>query len=175
LLDSHTAGIPVDSIKKPRSFAGFLFFPIDRIAALILRRSAYTGSEVSGGCAMRETRPTRRAWRYVAAFGLLIVLAAAAAIYQAWLRQPAVHDFDVSDTALVVLPLHTGSQHDDAVLAQGFSAELIERLAIIKDLRVIGNASAQRAVSENFDSSAPRTASRARCAYRQRRHMSNCA
>ncbi|TLY52725.1 MAG: hypothetical protein E6K53_03300 [Gammaproteobacteria bacterium] len=83
---------------------------------------------------------------------MLIVLAAAAAIYQAWLRQPAVHDFDVSDTALVVLPLHTGSQHDDAVLAQGFSAELIERLAIIKDLRVIGNASAQRAVSENFDS-----------------------
>ena len=101
---------------------------------------------------MREQQPTRRAWLYFAVLVLLVGVAAGV-FYLGWLRQPAIHDFDASGPALVVLPLRMeSSQRDDAVIADGFSIELIERLAAIKDLRVVGAISARRATTERFES-----------------------
>jgi TolB-like protein len=93
-----------------------------------------------------------RMWRYGAGLVLLVALVVAAGYYFR-VRKPVVSDFDFNDPTLVVLPLRIDeAQHDDDVVAQGLSAELIERLAAIKGLRVTGIASARRAVAEKFDS-----------------------
>src|SRR6516225_4950707 len=93
-----------------------------------------------------------RMWRYGAGLVLLVALVVAAGYYFR-VRKPVVSDFDFNDPTLVVLPLRIDeAQHDDDVVAQGLSAELIERLAAIKGLRVTGIASARRAVAEKFES-----------------------
>jgi len=78
---------------------------------------------------------------------------AAAAVYYGWLRKPVANEFEAGGTTLVVLPLKTDEvQRGDDPIAQGFADELTDRLATIRDLRVIGVASATRAANEQFDS-----------------------
>lgn len=100
---------------------------------------------------MTEPRATRRLWRYGAVLLLPIALATAAGYFL--LRTPAANDFDSEGPALVALPLRVDeAQREDEVVARGFSTELIERLATIRDLRVTGIVSAQRAAEGQFDS-----------------------
>ncbi len=99
---------------------------------------------------MREPRRTGRIWHYIAGLILLAGLVIAVS-YRDRLVRPVPHDFDTGGATLVVLPFATDGAQKDDKLAKGFAVELVERIATIKDLNVIGNSSAQRAASERFD------------------------
>lgn len=100
---------------------------------------------------MQQSRAIRRIRHGV--WLVLFAAIAAAAVYCGWWRKPAASEFEAGGTTIVVSPLETdAAPRGDDFIAQGFADELTERLATIRDLRVIGVASATRAANEGFDS-----------------------
>jgi DNA-binding winged helix-turn-helix (wHTH) protein/TolB-like protein len=93
---------------------------------------------------------TARSRRRVALLAFAVVLAAAASYLVVGLR--GERQVAPAAPALIVLPLHpVGSAHDEDVLAEGLSEELITRLARIDGLRVISSTSATRAQDERLE------------------------
>jgi TolB-like protein len=93
----------------------------------------------------KARRSHRGRW---AAAALLLI--AVAGVFFKWHQRQAIDAAPRAPT-LVVLPLHAaGARHEEGVLAEGFSADLIKQLSRIDGLRVIGEASALRAASDHL-------------------------
>lgn len=82
----------------------------------------------------------------------LLVAIAVAAVAALLARRDAAPVAQATAPTLVVLPLRpVGSAHDESVLADGLSEELITRLAHASGLRVISSTSARLAQTQNLD------------------------
>jgi len=91
------------------------------------------------------------------ALALLVAIAIGAAV--AWRQQQHTNSGAPTVPTLIVLPLHPdGARHDEGVLAENLSAELIPQLARIEGVRLIAKASALRADADHLD--APQLARR---------------
>jgi TolB-like protein len=84
---------------------------------------------------------------------ILLVLLATVAV-GVWIarRQPPDAAEEPTAPTLIILPLHAaGARHDEGVLADGLSVELIGHLGHVQGLRVIANATAQHARADHLD------------------------
>ena len=97
----------------------------------------------------REPTKTRFGARVVGMLALVVLIMVAGY----WVLHRGAPAVSVAAApVLVVLPLRAvGESHDDAILAEGLSEELITRLARIDGLRLISSTSATRAQEDKLD------------------------